>query len=431
MQKSLNYLLSITKLDRSVKLYILAFATIGFIFVGIQGVLTNLYLVGLGLDLKFLGNLTASGMLVWGLFSLPAGMIGTRFGTRAATIVGFVLVSVFFILYLCVAYLPHSLWETGFYVTNMAIWIAASLVTVNGTPYLMAIAPENERNVAFTLGGALNAVTGFAGSLVAGFLPGFLMRISNGSLSQVGAFNIVLWITVPAYLGSAVLLFKARSAPPMELQETRTETNNRAPWGLLVFLGILFILQLLSENFVNVFINVYFAEALLVTTARIGIIFAVVRLLPFFISPLLPLALNRWGSGWVMTGGYVLMILFLLIMALFPTWQAAAASFILISLVTSLTVTARTIFSQEAVQPRWRTTTSAVLTICMAVATGVAGIAGGRIIPIFGFSLMFFMGAVFAMLAVLQYIAWIFFSTRRLQLGEPESIPIVDELEIS
>ena len=67
----------------------------------------------------------------------------------------------------------------------------------------------------------------------------------------------------------------------------------------------------------------------------------------------------------------------------------------------------------------------------MAVAGGVAGIVGGRIIPILGFSKMFFMGAVFAMLAVLQYTLWYFLSIRRPQLNEPEPIPMVDELELS
>lgn len=176
-------MLSITKLDRSVLLNIFAYGMVGFIFVGIQGVLTNLYLIELGLDLSFIGSLTASGMLIWAILSLPTGMIGARFGTRAAVIAGFVLVSVGLTLYLSVARLPPPLWETGFYLTNALIFIGAPLVAVNGIPYLMGVAPEHERNAAFTLLGALNAIAAFSGSLVAGFLPGVLIRVSNGSLA--------------------------------------------------------------------------------------------------------------------------------------------------------------------------------------------------------------------------------------------------------
>ena len=167
MQKTLTYILSITKLDRSVLLNIFAYGMIGFIFVGIQGVLNNLYLIELNLDLSFIGSLAASGMLIWAVFSLPAGMIGARFGTRTAVIAGFVLVSVGLMLYLSVARLPRPLWETGFYLTNALTYVGAPLIAVNGTPYLMAVAPERERNAAFTLLGALMAFTAFFGSLMA------------------------------------------------------------------------------------------------------------------------------------------------------------------------------------------------------------------------------------------------------------------------
>ena len=82
MQKTLTYIQSFTQIDRSALLNIFAYGMVGFVFAGIQGVLTNLYLIELGLDLSFIGSLTAVGMLIWALFSLPAGMIGARFGAR-------------------------------------------------------------------------------------------------------------------------------------------------------------------------------------------------------------------------------------------------------------------------------------------------------------------------------------------------------------
>ena len=419
MQKTLNYLLSITKLDRSVLLNIFAYGIIGLIFIGVQGVLTNLYLIELGLDLSFIGSLTASGMLIWAILSLPAGMIGTRFGTRAAVIAGFVLVAVGLTLYLCVVQLPPPLWETGFYLTNALFYIGAPLVAVNGTPYLMGVAPEHERNASFTLLGALTAITAFFGSLMAGFLPGVLMRVSNGSLDQAGAYNAVLWIGVPAYLVSALLMFKARSAPPVIEQAYGTVEKIRPPWGLLFFLGILFAMQLMSENFMFLFYNVYLGEDLSISTNQIGTIFAVGRLIPFFISPLLPLMLNRSGAGRVMTAGYLLMAIVFLLMARIPIWQVAAAGFILISLLSNFSVISRNIFSQEIVKPRWRTTVNAVISICLALSMGVAGMVGGRIIPIIGFSGMFTIGAALALLSVLLYSTWQLKASNRVTAETP------------
>lgn len=425
MRKTLAYLLSITKIDRDARLNIFAYAMIGFVFIGIQGVLNNLYLIELGLDLSFVGTLTASGMLAWALFAIPAGMIGTRFGTRSASVIGFILVALAYALFLCVTLLPRSLWEIGFYVTNAITWMTASLVAVNGTPHLMAVSPEEQRNTVFTLGAALNAIAGFAGSLVAGFLPNYLTRILNGNLSLTGAYNAVLWITIPAYLGSALLMHKARSGPPIVL-ESGEASKGRSPWGMLLFLGFLFCIQLTGENFVLVFMNVYFSEELFVPIDRIGVIFAVVRLLPFFISPLLPLVLKRWGTGRVMAGSYVLVTLFIIPLIMFASWQAAAAGFILISLVSSMIYPARMIFSQEIIHPRWRTTMNAVLNICMAISNAVVGIVGGRIVPFVGFRGLFIIGVVLALSSVFLYIGWHLLS-RRPQPSAPEHIAISEE----
>ena len=144
---------------------------------------------------------------------------------------------------------------------------------------------KRERNAAFTLSGALNAITAFFGSLLAGFLPSVLMRASHGSLNQAGAYNAVLWLGVPAYLVSAFLMFKARSAPPVIEETHETIAKIQPPWGLLLFLGTLFVVQLLSENFVILFFNVYLNEGLSMPTDQIGVIFAVARLMPLFISP--------------------------------------------------------------------------------------------------------------------------------------------------
>jgi predicted MFS family arabinose efflux permease len=118
-------------------------------------------------------------------------------------------------------------------------------------------------------------------------------------------------------------------------------------------------------------------------------------------------------------------------MAFFSTTLAAATGFILFNVVISFSFTGRTIFSQETVQPRWRTTVNAVLIISTAVAIGGAGLAGGRIIPTLGFTGMFVIGAALALLAVLLYVAWYFLSKRRARTGAAEQMAIPEELQVS
>lgn len=88
-----------------------------------------------------------------------------------------------------------------------------------------------------------------------------------------------------------------------------------------------------------------------------------------------------------------------------PTRQAAAEGFLLIGLLTNFSSTARNIYSQEIVKPRWRTTVNAVVIICLAVSVGVAGMVGGKFIPMIGFRGMFSIGAALALLSVLLFFA--------------------------
>ena len=225
----------------------------------------------------------------------------------------------------------------GTVLSNGVIGIGAALILVNAVPYLMAIASEKDRNLAFTFMSALMALMAFLGSLPAGILPGFLISLFSGRLTESAAYNAVMWLAIPAYLGSVLLLLKSRPDPPV-IKETPGVSREAAPIGMLIFLGILFIVQLGSENALQMFLNVYLSDDLLVSDTLIGTIFAIARLLPFFLSPILPFALKRWGSGLTMSAGYLLISACAIFIALIPSPEVAAAGFILFNLAASLTV---------------------------------------------------------------------------------------------
>jgi len=410
------YLLSITRLDRSALLYVAAFSAVGFGHIGVVSVLGNLYVLGLGFDTTFLGTLTATGQFAWALTALPAGMIGARFGLRGALIAGFALIALGFAAYLNVPLLPRETWGAGLMITNLLLWASVSLASVNGVPYLMSITPEQERSKAFSLQAALMPVTAFLGSLVGGFLPAYLMR-ATGGLGEMEAYRAALMLPVVVYAFSVVLLLKARPAPPL-IQSSKEAVRQIAPLGLLVFLGVLFGVQIASESSLMFFLNVYFSKDLLVSTSLIGTIFAVVRLMPFFVSPLLPLALNRWGSGFIMTASYVLMAVAALSMAFFHQWIAAGVAFVLASMASSFAMPARSLFGQESVQPRWRTTVNAVATISLAAGTGLAGYVGGRLIDLAGFRGLFLISAALALTGVMMYAGG-----RRRKAAQPVVVP--------
>jgi len=211
-----------------------------------------------------------------------------------------------------------------------------------------------------------------------------------------------MWLAVPAYLSTALLMRTLRPEPKM-IQETKKETREAAPVAILLFLGLFFGLQLSSETAVGMLINVYFSETLRQSAAIVGAVFAVAHLLPFIASPLQPLALNRWGSGRVLAGGYLLVAGCVAVMAVIPTLTVAVILYILFSVIISFTGTARSLFSQESVRPRWRTASSAVTSVSQAVAAGLIGFGASSILNAGGFRAMFLSGAALALIAILLY----------------------------
>ena len=68
---------------------------------------------------------------------------------------------------------------------------------------------------------------------------------------------------------------------------------------------------------------------------------------------------------------------------------------------------ARNIFSQEIVLPRWRTTTSAIGTIGLALGWASTAAVGGYMIARAGFSGLFFLGAVLAFVAAILLLGYV------------------------
>jgi hypothetical protein len=87
------------------------------------------------------------------------------------------------------------------------------------------------------------------------------------------AYRAALWIGVPAYLGSAVLMLMARPESPI-IKAEENQRKESAPLGLLIFLGIMFGVQIASENSIAMFANVYFATGLNMSDSLIGTVFA-------------------------------------------------------------------------------------------------------------------------------------------------------------
>jgi hypothetical protein len=218
----------------------------------------------------------------------------------------------------------------------------------------------------------------------------------------------------------AIWILSGAARVQVARQDTQQLSAARAPLALLALFGLVTFLGAIGEGTVRTFFNVYLDTALGVAPAAIGTIMGLAQLLPIGAALMVPLLVARWGTGYALAAGLMGAGIFLVPLAAIPlVWVAAIAYIGVIALVT-MSSTARDMFGQEIVLPRWRTTSQGVAIIGLALGWSLAGIGGGALIKTSGFGALYFAGAVAALLAaglLIGYLRWA--STRPRAILEP------------
>jgi predicted MFS family arabinose efflux permease len=404
----IHWFYTLRQFSRDVRLYLLAWALIGFGYFGIQGVLFNLYLLRLGYGPEFVGLFNGSGLLVWALFAVPAGAIGARFGVRASMIGGLALSTIANGLLLFAESIPAEMqasWLIGWWLFR---WLGTALIVVNSTPYLTCITSSQERKHAFPLQQAVMALMGFVGSLVAGILPTLTSTYLGLAPDGTGPLRYVLCLTPVTYTLAVVALLSTRKVIPVDSQEP-VRTASPMPVGLLVFVGLVVFLQMVGEGTIRAFFNVYLDTNLHVSTTYIAMLMGVGQLLPMFAALAAPLIMARWSAGYALSAAIFGMAFCLFLLAFVPNWVGASLAFLGVSAMAAITGPVRTIFSQEAVSSQWRTAMSVATTMGLALGLSAAAWTGGYMISSLGYSSLFSIAAALsagAAFLLLGYFRW-------------------------
>jgi MFS family permease len=385
--------------NRDTRIFLLICALDGFGYFGIQNVLFNLYLLRLGFGLEFIGLLIASGQLIWAIAALPAGLTGQRLGIRTTMMLAFVLAALGMGAVLLVETLPPSLRIPWLLACWAVLWVGTALYSVNSPPYLMQVTSPETRSYAFAAQGIVLAFMGFGGSFVAGLLPGVVVAGIGGSLEQAAPYRFALWAAPAAYLLCALLW--AGTRPVQVVQPAVEAPAAPKPLGLFVFLVLLVFLQTASEGALLSFFTVYLDTQLGVSTERIGAIVGIGQLLSVAGVLAVPHLLLRSGAPLTLKWTTVGIGLAMVPLALLPQWLPAAIGFASVSALSAINGPVRNVLSQELVVPQWRSTTSAMLAIGLALGWASAAAIGGYLIAQAGFDKLFLISAGLALGAVL------------------------------
>jgi predicted MFS family arabinose efflux permease len=222
-------------------------------------------------------------------------------------------------------------------------------------------------------------------------------------------------LLIPALV--AMLATRTAAAEPPSLERPAGMNLKQVGWLTLGFIGLMAVIRLLqvaSMGTTSTFINVYLDRTLHVSTATIGLISAMGRLLAVPATLLAPFLSARRGNAFVVIWASLGSTLSMLPLALIPHWLAAGLGFVGVVSLSSVRYSAFLVYSMELVTPDWRPTMSGAGEMAAGFSFALMALSGGYIIANMGYQTLFLIGACLSLGGTLMF--WIYsrFSQRPL-----------------
>ena len=399
-----TYWQMIRSFGRDARLLLLGVAVVGFALDGTIAVLLNLYLLRLGYGPEFVGVVNSGGLLVFALCSLPAGMVGSRWGSRRVMMTGYGIGVVGGVVLSLAELLPATVQPAVLVGSYMVIMLGMSLVFVNMGPYLMAITTPQQRSHAFAVQSALLSLAAFGGSLLAGFLPGWLAVGLGVSLDEPVAYRYPL-LGAALLLGVGLVLLGqterltrqqrklAGEVLPPGVVQTAVSPLTQPLLIILAATALIRFLQVAGVGTMFTFFNVYYDKGLSIPTATIGIITALGRLLAVPAALSTSLLAGRWGNGRLILFASLLTSAFMLPLALVPNWLVGGLGYVGAMAFTSMRFPAFVVYSLELVPESRRATLNGVNEMAAGLSFSLMALGGGYLIASFGYRELFLLGS--------------------------------------
>ncbi len=388
-----TYLQTLRRFSRDVRLYLVAAALVGLAWDGVRAVLLNLYLLRLGYGPESVGLINAVGALAFGLACPPAGLMGTRWGSRNMLIAGTGMLGAGFCLLTLAELLTGAGRTAWLMATSVLAYAGFAIYLVNGLPFLMDATGPEERNHAFSVNVALVPLAAFVGSLLAGALPGGLAGLFRTSLAEPAPYRYPLLLGALLLVPSVLVLLRTR---PVDRQHTQVPASgapvshaSHPPYGLIILIALIMALRFGGRGTVATFFNVYLDDGLGVPTILIGALAAASQLLSVPAALTAPLWVARWGNPRTIFWGTLGMALCTLPLALMPYWTAAGLGLASSTLFFSVTAGPIRVFSQELVAPRWRASMASAFMMGAGLAFSAMSLLGGYAIATIGYRALF------------------------------------------
>ena len=389
--------------SRPAKLYLLSVIISGIIFSAWQ-LFFNLFILARGYDKTFLGLINAAPWIAGLFFSLPLGALSNRMGRKNAIIAGMGMDFAMRVLQVLVRS-PELLILVSF-----LEGIGLTLLIVSEAPFLMAASDDKNRSLLFSLNFGLVTLSSAVGAVFAGQIPDLVATKMNVAPDSSTAYGAVLLVSllIGVFAIWPLLRIDEREIHDSETREQKSSILAALKKGLIWKLFLPNVVLGFGAAILIPYMNVFFTEKFMLSSAALGVLFAVSSLLTAIGSILAP-ALAQWMKSKIKAVVTVqgASLGFLALIGFSPTSWVAEVSYLIRGTLMNMANPLYTAFSMEVCEPQDQGAVSSMLNISWQAGWAVGPIISGIVQQKYGFSPLFI--ATIILYTISTLLVWIFF----------------------
>ncbi len=388
------------QLHRDVRLLISMSGLMAISFFGIQNLVKVLYVLRLGYGLEYVGIFNATGALAYMVMSIPAGVLGNRFGIRftmqlggAATVLGMVI-------------LPLTEVTSGWLrdalpILSQVVMVAGwSMCGVNMVPALMGLTTPQMRTNAFAMNSVFRGIGTFVGTVVGGFLPGLFVALTSAPLNDPAPYRWALWVAAGLGLFALLPLFRLGQIEGKSIA-LADEPAGPFPFGWVVLLVIYSYLTHGAFATCHAFCSAYMDTDLRLSPGAIGLIIGggqfVAILAPLFVPGLA----QRYSNQWMLMSISLGMAISLLPIVLWTNWLAVGFARLGIVALDAMWQPSLQVMQMETVTTRWRSLAYGIFSMMLGLTFATVSLSGGYIVAGVGYRPLFLGGVIASLIGAI------------------------------
>ncbi len=413
-----EYIQIVREFSDNARLVLYALSLIGISY-GSFTTLFNLYIVELGFDEAFLGILIGISAAGAAIASVPCGLLVDRIGARRGLLLGTAVTALGILIEVTIT----IAWILIIGAVIAAVGVA--LIFVAQLPFLAANSTERDRMHLYSVAAAIFVLAGIGGSLLAGFVPGWIREVFP-DLSVAASYRATLLATGAISGLSLFALVRMReTGRPEWVRPSREviQTTYRSPAVRRLIVTGLFLS--LGGGLIVPFFNVFYQEVYGASTELIGIARAVGITVTVAGSLGAPWLGGRLGLVGAVVAARLLSGPFLILMGVSPVLVVAVFFFAIRTFMVYMSDPLHSDFSMRIVPPEIRATANSLTFMSWNITLGIGGYLGGVMIASLGYPPVFILGGLISMVAAGVY--WVAFRDYQQdgytpQREEPETV---------